>query len=360
MPAAQLPDNEEQRLEALHQYRIVDTCGEQAYDDITLLASQICDVPIALVTFVDRERQWLKSRIGIDVDETPRDVAFCAHAILKPQQLLEVRDATQDERFADNPLVLSGPKIRFYAGAPLVMADGFALGTLCVIDKKPRDLTPTQTASLMALSRVVVAQLKLRKALDDLSLHVAERASYEARLEAYQLRLEEINESLSMDSQTDKLTGLSNRRHFDELVAEEHDRCARRSRALSLMMVDVDFFKAFNDSFGHAAGDETLRRVAQILNQSKRAQDHVARYGGEEFVMLMPDTSEEGAMILAERIRKAVQNYPWDVRPVTISLGVCTSSGGDADLEQLVRGADAALYESKHAGRNRVTLGQAG
>jgi diguanylate cyclase (GGDEF)-like protein len=357
MPAAQLPANEAQRLDVLSQYRILDTLAEQAYDDITLLASHICEVPIALVSFVDKDRQFLKSKVGLDVSETSREVAFCAHAILSPGEVLEVRDATKDARFADNPFVMSEPRIRFYAGAPLVSPSGAALGTVCVIDKKPRELTQPQSVALQALSRQVVSQLELRKALEDLGKHMQERASYEQRLEAYQLRLEEINASLSIDSQTDKLTGLSNRRYFDEILAEEHDRACRRGKPLSLLMLDVDHFKSFNDTFGHSAGDQTLRVVAKILADSKRTNDHVARYGGEEFVALLPDTTEEGAVILAERIRKGIQNYNWQVRPVTVSVGVCTFPGGDSSPSQLIEGADAALYVSKEAGRNRVTLG---
>ncbi len=179
MSIAPLPENEARRLDALAQYHILDSIDEQAYDDITFLASQICGVPIALVSFIDKDRQWLKSRIGIDVKETPRDIAFCAHAILDPHHVMQVRDATHDARFSDNPLVTSEPRIRFYAGAPLVTAAGDALGTLCVIDQKPRTLTEGQRRALEALSRQIVAQLELRKALDDLSTHIREQQVYE-------------------------------------------------------------------------------------------------------------------------------------------------------------------------------------
>jgi len=162
------PEGEQERLEALRELEILDTLPEQVYDDITRIAAQICDVPIALVSLVDQDRQWFKSRVGIEVAETPRDHAFCAHAILDPGQVMVVEDAQADPRFAANPSVTAGAGIRFYAGAPLVNATGHALGTLCVIDRKPRRLSPAQLENLRALSRQVVAQLELRRLVKDL------------------------------------------------------------------------------------------------------------------------------------------------------------------------------------------------
>ncbi|MDP2137338.1 MAG: CHASE3 domain-containing protein [Candidatus Didemnitutus sp.] len=162
---ATLPFNESQRLTILRGYGVLDTPPEQAFDDLTLLAAQICQTPIALVSLIDEDRQWFKSKVGLDVTETPRDLAFCAHAILYSNEVLQVRDARLDPRFADNPLVTGDPNIRFYAGAPLVAPDGHALGTLCVIDRIPRELNPAQEEALRVLSRHVVNQLELRRAL---------------------------------------------------------------------------------------------------------------------------------------------------------------------------------------------------
>ncbi len=161
-----MSDKESHRLHTLQLYRILDTETERTFDNLAKLASSICEAPISVVSFVDDKRQWFKAKVGLSISETPKDQAFCAHAI-QGDQVMIVEDATLDERFANNPLVIDEPRIRFYAGAPLIVADGERLGTLCVIDRKPRELTEMQLEALTVLRDSVVAQLELRKAADD-------------------------------------------------------------------------------------------------------------------------------------------------------------------------------------------------
>lgn len=162
MQAAPLPDNESQRLQTLRLYEVLDSEPEQAFDDITAASARIFGTPICLITLVDEDRQWFKSSYGLEAEQTDRDVAFCAHAILTDDTFV-VEDAQFDHRFSDNPLVTSEPNIRFYAGAPLTVADDSRLGTLCVIDSTPRSIDAERLQILEVLRDAVVANLELRR-----------------------------------------------------------------------------------------------------------------------------------------------------------------------------------------------------
>lgn len=179
--AAPTPHNESARLAALHRYGVLDTLAEAAFDDLVRLAAQICGTPIALVSLVDANRQWFKSRLGLEALETPRDISFCAHGILQ-EDVFIVPDATTDDRFAESPLVTGDPLIRFYAGAPLVTPDGYALGMLCVKDYVPRELTEEQVEALRILGRQVMAQLELREQMAQLATTLAEYQRVETEL----------------------------------------------------------------------------------------------------------------------------------------------------------------------------------
>lgn len=167
------PTLEQQRLEALRQYEVMDTAAEQAFDNIVELASSICETPIALVTLLDERRQWFKARLGMEPSETARDISFCTHTI-EGQETMVVGDAQQDERFVNNPLVLGDPNIRFYAGAPLRAKDGYALGSLCVIDRKPRQLNSHQLRALQILSEQTINLLEMRRTSQMLAVTLKE------------------------------------------------------------------------------------------------------------------------------------------------------------------------------------------
>lgn len=184
------PSNEAARLEALEKYAILDTDPEHSFDDLTLLASFICKTPIALISLVDEDRQWFKSRVGLTASQTPREIAFCSIAILQ-SDVLVVPDALRDERFRTNPLVVSDPHVRFYAGAPLITEEGFALGTLCVVDRIPRQLAPEQKEALKALSRLVLGQLEFRRNLIRLKEALTDRTKEEHERQRELLKVQE-------------------------------------------------------------------------------------------------------------------------------------------------------------------------
>jgi GAF domain-containing protein len=208
-----LPHNEAARLEVLRQLSLLDTPPEQEYDDLTHLAAFLCRAPMASITLIDEHRQWFKAKVGLQNSETARNISFCAHAILG-SDLFIVPDATQDERFRDNPLVLGDPHIRFYAGMPLNTAEGATIGTLCVIDREPRDLPESSCLALRVLGRQVVAHIQIRRQLSQLQQVSAERLKIERRLRISQNKLRNANLKLRELASTDALTGLRNRRAF--------------------------------------------------------------------------------------------------------------------------------------------------
>ena len=189
-----IPKNEAKRIKVLWQYDILDTVPEEVFDELADLAAHICGAPIALISMVDENRQWFKSTVGVSVKETARDISFCAHAIMQ-NELFIIPDTTRDERFKNSPFVTAGPKIRFYAGAPLVSPDGHALGTLCVLDKVPRELTEHQKSALRILSRHVMTQLELRRHALELARIRADHEKVQADLQQAQAEIQRLTKS---------------------------------------------------------------------------------------------------------------------------------------------------------------------
>ncbi len=327
MPPAPLPDNEADRIAALRSYEVLDTACEESFDRIADLARRLTRAPMAFVSLIDAERQWLKAASGAPAGEMPRDVAFCAHAILDPAgATMVVPDTHADPRFADNPLVTQEPRLRFYAGVPLVNPEGHALGTLCVADSAPRAMSAEEDLALRALAQMVVTTLELRRA---------------------NLRMR----SMAL---TDGLTGLPNRVALIEAIERAIQRGRRAGEPFSLLMLDLDGFKQVNDRHGHAEGDAVLRAVAAEIAATLRREDEPCRLGGDEFAAVLARAGEETAPEIAERLRQALEARMRAAgRVVTASIGTVSFAVPPASAAAALERADALMYAAKTGGRNR-------
>jgi diguanylate cyclase (GGDEF)-like protein len=349
------PWDEEERLAALRRYEVLDTASEAAFDDLVKIASELCGVPAATVSLIDSDRQWFKARHNVDLAETSRDESFCGHAILEPDSVMIVPDATADERFHDNPMVTADGGIRFYAGVPLKSDDGYAVGTLCVFGGEAMQLDPARLEALKALSRQVSRLLELRRVSKDLNLQLRDREWYEQQLHDYQAALETQNAELAEQTRTDPLTGLPNRRAFAASLAAEMEKARLSGRRLCVAVLDIDHFKLINDLHGHAEGDKVLVELASMLKSQFAGGGMAARYGGEEFVLLLPDSDAGKARLQCEFVRQSVALLPIGL-PVTVSIGVAEIRRHDDTPEDAFRRADEALYAAKRAGRDRVEM----
>ncbi|MHB8635944.1 MAG: sensor domain-containing diguanylate cyclase [Fimbriimonadaceae bacterium] len=494
--AAPTTISEHKRRQVLQKLRILDTAEEQTFQDAAILAARTCGVSMALINLIDCDRQWIKAKFGFDDEATAVDLPFCAHAIRQRGPLV-VEDASKDARFAASEVVKGPFHLRFYAGVP-IYADGIAVGTLCLLDKKPRAFSSENAWALSALAQQVSALLEfrlleesvksdkceLKLAIEEASekenllrysaerfeslfaslpvacmtldtdgkvmewnamsetvygftaaealfknvinlvvpkamrakarrrfaqtirsgghyptaewqvvrkdgiplwvlttgfpLHgptgalvgvistnvdITARKQAEALLlesnsliEGQRLELEMANSRLETLAFTDGLTGLHNHRAFQDSLHQSFVVAKRYHQNLSVILLDVDNFKMYNDAFGHLQGDVVLKQVAGIIKGSARDSDFVGRYGGEEFAVVLPNTDAKGAAEVAERIRRAIAEAEWPNRPVTASLGVASLTLTTPDTADIIRRSDEALYESKASGRNCVSV----
>ena len=337
-------DYERRRQSALERYRILDTDAEAAFDDLARLASTICATPGAVISLIDRDRQWFKARVGCRRVSTARSASVCDHAIRTPHGVLEVRDLREDPRFADNE-VLREDGIVFYAGAPILSADGYPIGTICVLDQRPRALDDGQRQALSALARQVQHLMALRNLLgeqDDQIRH-AERGRDE---------LERRHENLRQLARHDPLTGLLNRVALNELMSSPDAQAWMRQNGYGLLLLDIDHFKQINDTFGHLHGDEVLCAVADAVRASIRTGDMALRYGGEEVLVILPSASDDGIREVARRINERIRTLDMG-HPLTVSMGMAMGEAAANPREVFAR-ADRAMYRAKAQGRDRA------
>jgi len=304
------------RLTTLPSLDILDSLGEERFDRLTRMAKHMFRVPIALVSLVDENRQWFKSCIGLDVSETSRDISFCGHAILG-DEVFVIPDTLKDDRFADNPLVLEDPHIRFYAGCPIRVANGSRIGTLCIIDREPCDFCAEDEELLKDLAAMV-----------------------EQELTAVQL------------ATLDEMTNLTNRKGFMGVANKILSLCVRNQIPATLAFIDLNNFKSINDQHGHAEGDRALVDFSQQLATAFRSSDVVARLGGDEFVVLFTGTSRqhaENTMIKFSSVLEEDNKKPERKYSLSFSYGLVDYNhhAYPAIEDFLEQEADLLMHENK-------------
>lgn len=303
------------RVFSLRSLNLLDSEKDERFDRLTRLAASIFEVPIATVSLVDENRQWFKSCYGMSTTETERDISFCGHAILG-DDVFVIEDTHQDPRFVDNPLVVGQPYIRFYAGYPIKYSDNVKLGTICLLDTRPRHFKQRERQILHDLAKLVEHEI-----------HATQLATI------------------------DELTEIYNRRGFFASASQSLNLCGRQALPVSLVFFDLNKFKQINDRFGHAQGDEVLREFAQLLTLVCRQADISARIGGDEFVLLLPDaTATQVEKILARFEALVRQSNNEDSREHTIaySYGVVHfDEDRHQSLDDLLVEGDKIMYKRK-------------
>lgn len=306
--------NESERLRQLEALGLLDTPPEERFDRITRLAQRLFGVPTALVSLVAAERQWFKSRVGFTATETPRRFSFCGHAILSHRPLV-VADTLLDERFHDNPYVTGPPHIRFYAGHPLVVREHSRVGTLCLIDDRPRAFTEEDVALLQDLA------------------HLAEQEFAGMRLVT-----------------TDPVTGLSNRRGFEAFGERLLAVCERARTPAALLVIEFDGHRHIRDTHGPAAADDALTALAGLLLKTFRGSDLTARIAADRYAVLLTGAHEAGAEIARARWHEAL--LAWKARSGRTYALACHSTvvprqAAGVTFTELLNEAERRAYATK-------------
>jgi diguanylate cyclase (GGDEF)-like protein len=337
MPAAIKPDNEQQRLKALDELGILYTPLESRFDRITRTICRMFYMPIAYVSLIDKDTQWIKSSNGLDLIDCPRDDSICTHTLLVDEYII-CEDLTQDDRFKDNPFVTTGLKLRFYAGFTL-KSRGQNVGTLCMADDKPRKFNQEDIATMRDLVSWAQTEVNL------------------TQLGEVQVQLITELDQAQHEAKTDGLTGLWNQAAIKDILQRAHHRHLLNEKPYTLMMVDIDNFKAINDNHGHPFGAQIIQSVADSLRASLRPSDAIGRYGGDEFLIILENCAHRRAEELGQRLLSHIHGLTFinkgDKVSCSISIGIASTDNIELDTpEALLEYADKSLYLAKESGRD--------
>lgn len=335
-------EEEEKRLEAVKALNLLDKPEEERFERLTRLARRHFQASACAITLVDRERKFCVAQQGLEQREYPLEKGVTCCKVVSSRRPLVVTDLAESYRSTATQELSQNHGMKFYAGVPIFSPEGLPVGTLCIFDHKARDFNRRELESLADFAALVQDELSLRRAIT--------------------IKRELISqvESLRMRAYIDPLTEVWNRGAILGLLSQEIERCHRSDRGLTVGMLDIDHFKAVNDTHGHAAGDEVLKELCIRIRSAIRTYDSLGRYGGEEFVLVFPESGAEAGPELGERIRKIVEQTPFEIRsalsiPITVSIGIAKLLPSDDSTDILGR-ADKALYTAKNSGRNRVCI----
>lgn len=337
----ELSNNEPVRLAALRATRLLDTPLEDRFERMTRMARKLLDVPIAAISLVDTDRQWFKSIDGLAICQTSRAVSFCGHAILNTKPLV-VRDAREDDRFKDNPLVTGNPHIVFYAGIPVRASNGCTIATLCVIDHEPRDLSADELKTLEDLASLVESEIRVRPDCD------------------IQRNMMMLASATKSTSRVDKLTRLWNAETIEEIRFLYHAEARKTRQSSAVIIARVDGDESLRSSAGPEDADEVIRQVAKQVLASARSIDAAGRSGPDEFsVLLAPGTDRAGCLAIAQQIRQRVAETPITLasgeHSVTLSIGLAYCQNPTDNYGSVQhRAAQHALETARSSGGNCV------